>query len=121
MFAGETSASNPSAMSQSCNRLSLSILMIYSLASTTMLPGLKMVNKRLYLLIEWALDGFYKVTIALTSFPNIEIVKFRFISVLKKVVLIVRFVTSFFFWILNSWLTSYQVYLYFKRQKKSGW
>ena len=84
MFAGETSVSNPSAIPQSCDLLSLSILMIYSLASTTMLPGLKMENKRLYLLIEWALDGFCKVTIVLTFSPNIEIVKFRFISVLKK-------------------------------------
>ena len=59
MFAGETSVSNPSAMSQSCNRLSLSILMMYNLASTTMLPGLKMEK-------------------------YIEIVKVGFISVLNR-------------------------------------
>ena len=44
--------SNPSAMSQSCNRLSLSILVIYNLASTTMLPGLKFQIKKLSLSIQ---------------------------------------------------------------------
>ena len=45
IYAGETSVSKPSAISQTCNSLLSSILMIYNLASTTMLPGLKIKSK----------------------------------------------------------------------------
>ena len=46
ILAEETSLSNPSAMSQSCNLFFSSMLMIYNLASTTMLPRLKMEKYR---------------------------------------------------------------------------
>ena len=75
MFTGETSLSKPSAMPQSSNRLLSSILMIYNLASTTMLPGLKIKIKRLYSLIDCVFGGFSKINIVPVFFQISDLLR----------------------------------------------